>query len=397
MFMKKTRSKQPKKKRNTSRLQRKRGGNPPTANKQLLAESQNSALSLQTTKNVISSGLGVGQALVGVSNLTGVGIPIAGALAGALLIASKLAKIYINNSILFPITLDTIVILSNSYKLHDLIQTSISICQRRLRQSNSMHNEIVKRVNIDEDIKKHILTKIGELTAFLLKTATQEVLNVLLKDADVMRSGFSKYVNQENISRSSTLNKMFGSIERSATRTFNSNTIKEQIADNLSLINSFFIILKSQYDFVIQTYKQELSSIWSDVITEIENTDEFKSYVVHEESNIETIGKEVDKIINSEEQSMKEASSQAVESEKEVNEILSSLVDVNEVITKEEESEKSAEEALKTELIIKPKRKIIRRSNAQSLGAKEKETDKIQESLPSSKDQGRKVIKHLPL
>ena len=357
----KKRTKKYRKKSNTRKQKQQKGGT-----NGILEKSEMYNLESHAAAKAISTATGVGHAAITILTATGVGIPVAGALAGALLIASKLAKIYVNNKILFPIMLDSIIILANCYKLHHLIEKSIFICQQRIYQKKAINNEIIKKVKIDEEIKTHILIKIGELTVFLLKTATQEVLNALLKDADIMKSGFAQYVNQENLSRTSRASKLLGSIQRSAKRTFSSTIIKDQITDNLSLINSFFIIMKSQFDFLMQTYKEEFTNDWNSIIVEIEKTNEFKSYMIHEDSKLETIGNEVDEIIQSEEKSMKEASQQAIESENGVNDLLlASSNEENEIVSNEETSEAAALQALSTNKLTMPKprtkRKIIKR------------------------------------
>jgi len=239
----------------------------------------------------------VGYGAVSILALSGVGLPLAGAIAGSLLIANKLANMYLSNLELFPIMYDSMTILTNSHKLNNLIGKAYEVIRKHIPDITDFKNrEDVEKVKINEEIKSHILKKVNDLTAYLLQISTDEVLNVLINDEDLKKSGFNKVVEEEIQSRNNGFNSTFlgkkiqskslsylskqtQKLSRGANRYFYSADIKNKISNNLSLISSFFIIIKSQYDFALQMYQHEFPN-WNNILKEIEATDEYKDYLI---------------------------------------------------------------------------------------------------------------------
>ena len=217
---------------------------------------------------------------------TGIGIPLAGALAGALLIASKLAIMYINNKKLFPIMFDSMTILSNGYKLHELIESAYKKFQTKLQGIMPNERSIIKEIKIDSEILSHISTKVTEVTAYLLKIADKKVLKTISHDQDIINSKFDKLITQELESREKTgllssIYKKIDNTERKLYRLLYASEYKADISENLSLINGFFIIIKSQFDFALELYEQELDPIlWKEILQEIHASEEYKKYMI---------------------------------------------------------------------------------------------------------------------
>jgi len=327
----------------------------------------------QVTSGAVIAGLatGITQAAYGsvaVLTSTGVGIPLAGAIAGALLIANKLANLYKKNKKLFPIMADTINILSSCYKLNALLDTVYTIfiiymfntnafnscyeaytapeCAQKGEGGNSetdekklrtaallkakktrdlwlkslnlkkesmvteavatvvdnvsttksddvsfatddilatvKNNKIIGVIHIDIEIQQHIKDKIELLLKNLLKTATPELLTILEKDTQITSSGFSEIVAAEIEIRKARnyASKISASVDRAINRTFYASDIKDDITDNLSIINGYFMTLKTNYDFALELYERYFKDDWLRLWKTIEKTEEFIQFMV---------------------------------------------------------------------------------------------------------------------
>lgn len=229
---------------------------------------------------------------------TGVGIPASAALLGGMLISNKLANMFIDNKKLFPIMLDSMIILSNCYNLHALIKKSYEIIRNRMNTlvvSDPEHKLMVENIGIDNQILNHISKKVSEVTAFLLSIADNNQIKMLLADVEIQKSGFLAPVQTEFNTRKSSnwVMKKFNKIYRGTSRFIYVKETRSDIVDNLTLINAFFIIIKSQFDFALPFYKEELESEWSAILKETHSTPEYKKFLLP--ANIEQeIAKMVD-------------------------------------------------------------------------------------------------------
>ena len=265
-----------------------------------------SAMANTALIGTVASNVGYG-AIAGLT-ASGVGIPLAGAIAGALLIANKLSNMYLNNLKLFPIMFDTMSILTNCYKLNELIGKAYEIIQKHLQNVEKPTYELVKKIRIDPEIQKHILSKVNEVTAYLLNIAEDSVLEFLIKDPDIQNNNFLGPVKMEyELRKNNNVKNFFNKAQRGINRFIYVSETKSDIIDNLSLINSFFIIIKSQYDFALQLYEREFGEKWKDVLMEIESTKEYQNYLIP----VQNLSQEA-KIITSTETEIGKASGAAI-------------------------------------------------------------------------------------
>ena len=249
----------------------------------LLTLSKGATAATLATGATIATISNVGYGAVAGLTASGIGIPLAGALAGALLIANKLSNMYITNHKLFPIMYDSMSILSNGYKLHELIESAYKIIQGHLIKIKTQ-NTLLKSIRIDPEILSHISTKVTEVTAYLLKITDENVLTALLKDPDIINSGFNKVIVDEMSSRKKDYFKRVSDAQRKLYRFLYASEYKTDISENLGLINGFFIIIKTQYDFALELYEQEIPQ-WKEILKEIHSSDQYISYMVPANQN----------------------------------------------------------------------------------------------------------------
>lgn len=257
-------------------------------------------------------------------SMTGVGLPLAGALAGVLLLSNKMASLYINNQKMKSVMYDVMNIISNCYRLNDIINKSTgiftiyiynqygyktmappfnddnlykSLLEKALVEKgkslglpnqtggnvgykDEFKTNLVGKISMNEDVKDRIREKIQDITQLLLKNATDRILGILQRDDDVTKSGFGVAVTQEYNRRNASFSKTLGKIKRGFDRTVNSKTIQDDILKDLTIINGFFTILKSQYDMTLELYERELGEDWNRVWSIIQSTDEYVNYMV---------------------------------------------------------------------------------------------------------------------
>ena len=81
------------------------------------------ATSAAVLSGLTLAGYGVMSALLA----TGVGLPLAGALVGVLLLSNKMASLYVNNQKTKAVMYDVMNIISNCYRLNDVINKTMGI------------------------------------------------------------------------------------------------------------------------------------------------------------------------------------------------------------------------------------------------------------------------------
>jgi hypothetical protein len=296
-----------------------------TAAKSLIQQSKESTAATAAATATIATAATIATkgayAAVATLSASGVGLPLAGAIAGALLIANKLANLYITNKKLYPIMLDAMNILVNCYRMNDLfekvygimliyiynqdgwkngefleadyaalLQTALSKREEVLTKkvggawNLEFQTNIVGKIRMDDEIRDQIHTKIEELTSLLLQTATDPLLKQLQTDADINKSGFGKVVQAEMDRRakveSSIVKRTVAKLDRGINRAFYASDIKDDITDNLTLINGYLMIMKSQYDEMLTLYEREFGDDWKIIWKLIEQSDEFTDYMV---------------------------------------------------------------------------------------------------------------------
>ena len=284
-----------------------------------IAKEKNAAA---TTSAAVLSGVTLaGYGIITGLSATGVGLPLAGALAGVLLLSNKMASLYINNQKTKAVMYDVMNIISNCYRLNDVINKTMGIftiyiynqegfatiitpfndetqyktlLEKALtekaqslglvKQSGGGYKEefktnIVGKCNMNEDIKERIREKIEDLTNLLLLNATDRILSILQRDPDVITSGFGDAVKKELDRRNQSMSKTLGKIKRGLDRTINSSSIQGDILKDLTIINGFFNILKSQYDMTLELYEREFGEDWNKIWGIIQSTNEYINYM----------------------------------------------------------------------------------------------------------------------
>jgi hypothetical protein len=277
---------------------------------------------MATTSAAVLSGVTLaGYGIITGLSATGVGLPLAGALAGVLLLSNKMASLYINNQKTKAVMYDVMNIISNCYRMNDVINKTMGIftiyiynqegfatiitpfndenqyktlLEKALtekaqnlglvKQSGGGYKEefktnIVGKCNMNEDIKERIREKIEDLTNLLLMNATDRILSILQRDPDVITSGFGDAVKKELDRRNQSMSKTLGKIKRGFDRTINSSSIQSDILKDLTIINGFFNILKSQYDMTLELYEREFGEDWNKIWGIIQSTNEYINYM----------------------------------------------------------------------------------------------------------------------
>lgn len=284
-----------------------------------IAKEKNAAAA--TSAAFLSGATLAGYGVISALSATGVGLPLAGAMAGVLLLSNKMASLYVNNQKTKAVMYDVMNIISNCYLLNDVINKTMGVFTiyiynqtgfativipfkdenqyktlleqavtekaRSLgitRQSGGGYKEefktnLVGKCSMNEDIKERIREKIEDLTNLLLMNATDRILDILKNDTDVIKSGFGEAVKKEVNRRNQSMSKTLGKIKRGLDRTVNSSAIQSDILKNLTIINGFFNILKSQYDMTLELYEREFGEDWNKIWGVIQSTDEYINYM----------------------------------------------------------------------------------------------------------------------
>jgi len=190
-------------------------------------------------------------------------------------------------------------ILTNCYKLNELIGKAYEIIKSNLPSLGKLNTDLVNKISIDPEIQSHILFKVNDVTAYLLNIAEDNVLEFLMKDPDIQNNNFLGPVEKEyNLRKKKNIKNYFNKVQRGINRFVYVSETKSDIIDNLSLINSFFIIIKSQYDFALQLYEREFGEEWKNILTEIENTKEYANYLIP----VQNLPNETSKIVKGEDE-----------------------------------------------------------------------------------------------
>ena len=294
-----------------------------------------SAASTELLANVATA-TAVGQATVVALSGTGVGLPVAGILAVALLLANKLATLMADNLTFISVLYDTTNIITNYYLLYDFIEIRNFILQLtlfykrnpsltqddtnvlskftsepstpkpKLRQeleprikdmySKLNPNNTLPKQNyiiLNEDIKKRIVEKLSVITKLLLELSPNNIIQILLQDT-TLHAGLRTLIDQEakkrglNSDGSKTSYMLFrklGKISRGINRATSSKYYQDNIIKDLTIMGNYFMLLKSQQDEGLLYYRQELktpegsATNYNNVWKYIENTKEYNDYL----------------------------------------------------------------------------------------------------------------------
>ena len=329
----------------------------------LLDKAQGSAEALVGTAATLALASNAGYATAAVLSSTGVLLPLGGALIGALLIANKLANMYIQNKKMKSVMYDTMNILSSVFRLHDLLMKVFGVFlififkndewnrimllpnnleffkseqyKKLFEEAFQQRKDILTRgegvtikfvkdgkqetleikpgnmllqIGMNKETQEHVIQKTKLLIINLLQTTTDKLLKSLEGDKDVEAVNFKPLVVAEikrrkvivsELSTSKTIGSTLlngartvvntvansaassmGTLNRYMNRAFYAFYIKQDIIDNLTLIQSYSLDLKVQYDFTLNLYEREISFMWKPMWNFIQQLDEFRNYAV---------------------------------------------------------------------------------------------------------------------
>ncbi len=229
--------------------------------------------------NTLNTVVGTGMAISAITGI-GFGLPLAGTLAGVLILANTITYYYVGNLALKTVVLDVIIIISYCYMLYKLIE----LIQHQFKIDD-----------VDDIIKNRINDKLVLLIKLLLNIVEDKILNELKNNIELNNIGFNKIINDEIELRKKGIFKSIGQFKRMYNRTFNFVDLQNNINNQLTSINSYFIIFKSQFDMKLDHVKRSYDiKQWNDIwINNIEQTTEYKNFV--HIPKIEEIKTELDK------------------------------------------------------------------------------------------------------
>ena len=230
----------------------------------------------------------VGNATVGALAATGVGIPFAAVIGGVFLVTSVLIKMKMNNTDLKTVLLDVFNIISNCVRLYELIQIASSTFKTEITTGEL-------KFNIDEEIIQRLNEKLVYLLKNLLEITPDEIVVLLSNMSDkITNTQIMDIINAEKSTRTGIANK-FRAVRRVVKRNVNVLETINNIVKNLSVINSYFMLMKGQFDMACDYYQRHLPN-YSEIWKKIEENDVFTNFLVPNDAktaeNVEELMKE---------------------------------------------------------------------------------------------------------
>jgi hypothetical protein len=141
-------------------------------------------------------------------------------------------------------------------------------------------------ISIDVNIINLLAEKIGLLINYMLSISTDSLLEKLLMNNQVIKSGLLNIIKDEIESRKnkSSLVKYYIDFKKTFYRSAFAYTIEDKIEKQLITINTLFMLMKSQYDFIVDFYKsQNDGDEWNKLWKLITLSKEYTSYMIPEE------------------------------------------------------------------------------------------------------------------
>ena len=258
----------------------------------------------------VATATAVGQATVVALSGTGVGLPVAGILAVALLLVNKLATLMADNLMFIGVLYDTTNIITNYYLLYDFIEIRNFILQLTLFYKRNPQNpntntfltkfisttpttnqelrkELEPQINnmyaylksnnttptqnyiiLNEDIKSRIVEKLSVITKSLLELSPNNIIQILLQD-QTLHAGLKTLITEEAKKRglnpdgsksSYMIFRKLGKLSRGIKRATSSKYYQDIIIKDLTIMGNYFMLLKSQQDEGLMYYRQELKT-----------------------------------------------------------------------------------------------------------------------------------------
>jgi hypothetical protein len=211
-------------------------------------------------------------AAIGALAATGIGIPVAGALTSVLIIAKLMANVRIYNKKLITMLLDVLNIITHGNKLNLAIETVLKYFSEKTNM----------QIKIDEEIKIRLNSKLQRLMQYLLNLATDDVIDILNKD-NTLDSKTREIVLAESNKRNeqSFIKRTYSIANRGFNRNIRSEYKISEIGRELTVINGYFMLMKSQYDMLLNHLKHKLpTETFDGVWDEIVKDESYTSYVL---------------------------------------------------------------------------------------------------------------------
>ena len=212
---------------------------------------------------------------------SGVGIPVAALLAGALLIANKMFELTRSNLLLRLLMKDAIFIIMDSYSLYKLIQKSYSVIGTQEVPNIRCVDNVTKDhgYQINKNMESQLIYQITKLINVLIHLMDTNTLGIL-KEHGPFGDAFQKALNDEYAKRQKeagyfSMNKM----TRNFDRNFGGSYYIAELTNILTITNSYIVLLKSHLDTVLKKFEilapDKYKIIWGDILC----SDEYNSYI----------------------------------------------------------------------------------------------------------------------
>ena len=208
-------------------------------------------------------------AVISALGVSGVGLPLAGALTATLIVAKLMTKMVIMNKKLIAALLDVLNIVTHCDKLNATMNFILQVFNKKILELNT-----IPKLEIDAEVKKRLEKKLTKILTFLVNLSTNEILDVLKNDPKLKNSGVEDIVKAEMAKRKEDgiLTRVKNTSMRVIDRTVNAESKINEILRELTMINGYFMLMKSQFDMIIQRYERLLSNdekqnIWLEIET----------------------------------------------------------------------------------------------------------------------------------
>ena len=271
---------------------------------------------LQTKIDVattLSSASAVGSGLVTALAASGVGMPVAALLAGALLVLNKMLDLYKNNLILRLLMQDAIFIIMDCYLLFSLIEKSYEIIGKYSDPPNNCSNgqssdkramnrdefkdiltqgktakdiakiqeatSSIRKYQINQIMQAQLKYQIENLIKTLLSIMETKTLKILAQDPSLQSNAFGKLLLAEQDKRKEESYLSFSKFDRNYNRRLGAALYITQIINSLTVINSYIVLLKSNLDTLLKKFEILANETYIIIWRAILCTIEYNSYI----------------------------------------------------------------------------------------------------------------------
>jgi hypothetical protein len=255
---------------------------------------------IATTATAVASGV------ITTLAATGIGMPVAALLAGALLIANKMFDIVKSNLLLRLLMQDAIFIIMDCYLLFSLIEISYDIivlygdpmndCTNNNNIKSKMTVKLiseeinnsgkdtmrVRKYQINKIMQAQLRYQIEKLINVLLHIMETKTLDMIAQEPSLRSNAFGKLMDIELEKRKkekSSWGLSISKIERNYDRKFGGSYYITEINNILTIINSYIVLLKSNLDTLLKKFEiltpETYRSIWLAILC----TAEYNSYI----------------------------------------------------------------------------------------------------------------------